>query len=343
MKPTHKLLLVGDIMLGRMVNEALRDERPGYPWGDTLSLFHKVDWRACNLECVISDHGSPWARSPKTFHFRSDSKNIAVLQAARIDAVSLANNHTLDFNHRGMVEMLRLLDGAHVNHCGAGLDIRQASRLAISEVRGMRIGMLSFTDNEPEWEAGMDHPGIHYVPIDEPDERTTALLSLVSHSRTEVDLLIVAAHWGGNWGNQPPITHTRLAHDLIRAGANVICGHSPHVSRGIEVFQGGLILYSTGDFIDDYAIDPVERNDRTWAFEIQAENSQITSFQLHPIVISHCQAHMADPEEARAMLVAMQELCTPLGTSSVVSSSLGTPSLVISVQESAGICTEPLA
>jgi|UniRef100_UPI00378360F8 poly-gamma-glutamate capsule biosynthesis protein CapA/YwtB (metallophosphatase superfamily) len=335
-----KLLLVGDVMLGRLVNERLRKEPPEYPWGDTLPLFHGADWRACNLECVITDHGSPWARSPKIFHFQSDAKNLAVLKAARINAVSLANNHTLDFNHRGMVEMLKLLDGAHIGHSGAGLNREEAMQLAVSEVRGVRIGFLSFTDNEPAWDAGEDHPGIFYAPVETHDERTAELLNKVHRARSQVDVLIVAAHWGGNWGAHPPAQHTTLAHGLIRAGADVIFGHSAHVCRGIEVFEGGLILYSTGDFVDDYAVDPIERNDRSWAFEIHVEGRQVTHLHLHPTVIRDCQASLAGADEAGAMIAAMQELCASFGT--VSTASAGRDHLVIDVREHAGINLEPV-
>ena len=316
------LLLVGDVMIGRLVNERLRGEKPEFPWGDTLPLFRRADWRACNLECVISDHGSPWSRTSKAFHFRSDAKNLAVLKAARIDAVSLANNHTLDFNDRAMAEMLKLLDGAHVAHSGAGSDRGEASRVAVSEVRGVRIGLLSFTDNEPGWEAGENHPGVFYVPVEDQDERTAKLISLVSGTRAEVDVLIVAAHWGGNWGFAPPPAHVALAHDLIQAGADVIYGHSAHVCRGIEVFGGGLILYSTGDFVDDYAVNPVERNDRSWAFELQVAGKRVRSLRLHPTVIRDCQARFADPTVAREMIRRMQELCGALGTEVMPSSSV---------------------
>jgi poly-gamma-glutamate capsule biosynthesis protein CapA/YwtB (metallophosphatase superfamily) len=335
-----KLLLVGDVMLGRLVNERLRKEPPEYPWGDTLPLFLGADWRACNLECVISDHGSPWARSPKAFHFQTDAKNLAVLKAARLDTVSLANNHTLDFNHRGMVEMLRLLDGAHVAHSGAGLNRSEASQLAVREVRGVRIGFLSFTDNEPAWDAGENHPGIFYVPVETHDERTTELLNLVRKARSLVDVLIVAAHWGGNWGIHPPAQHTALAHGLIRAGADVIFGHSAHVCRGIEVFEGGLILYSTGDFVDDYAVDPIERNDRSWAYEIHVENKQVTHLHLYPTTIRDCQARLARSTEARAMIAEMQDLCISFGT--VMGQSEAPYHLTIDVREHAGINLEPM-
>src|SRR5512143_1036996 len=97
-----KLLFVGDVMLGRLVNDMLKDEPPEYPWGDTLRVFREADFRAANLECVMSDVGEPWSATYKVFHFRTDSKNVEVLKKARIDFVSLANNHTLDFGYEAM-------------------------------------------------------------------------------------------------------------------------------------------------------------------------------------------------------------------------------------------------
>ncbi|TMC93462.1 MAG: CapA family protein, partial [Chloroflexi bacterium] len=60
-----KLLFVGDVMLGRLVNEVLKGKPPAYPWGDTLSLLRDTDVRICNLECVLSDWGTPWSATPK--------------------------------------------------------------------------------------------------------------------------------------------------------------------------------------------------------------------------------------------------------------------------------------
>ena len=326
-----KILLVGDVMLGRQVNERLRQESPEYPWGDTLPLFLEADWRACNLECVLSDHGVPWGRSPKAYHLRTDAINLAALRAAHIDAVSLANNHSLDFNYRGMVEMLKLLGNGAIASSGLGGHLEAASQCAVSLVKGLRIGFLAFTDNEPTWEAGDEHPGGFYVPVDKPDHRTARLLKQVAQAKAQVDFLIVSAHWGGNWGCFPPPSHTRLAHDLARAGASVIFGHSPHVSRGIEVFDGALILYSTGDFIDDYAVDPIEHNDRSWAFELRLEHNRIRSLHLHPIEIAACQARRAEHAVSLNMIESMQELCRPFGTISTPSTN--PPGLVIDIPQ----------
>jgi poly-gamma-glutamate synthesis protein (capsule biosynthesis protein) len=118
-----QLLLVGDCMLGRLVNDVLESAPPEYPWGDTLPMLQTADWRICNLECVISDRGEPWSGYPKPFHFRSAAKNINVLQAARMNAVSLANNHVLDYGYDAMFDMLEILDRAGIIYSGAGASL----------------------------------------------------------------------------------------------------------------------------------------------------------------------------------------------------------------------------
>jgi poly-gamma-glutamate capsule biosynthesis protein CapA/YwtB (metallophosphatase superfamily) len=89
--------------------------------GESSPIFRDADWKACNLECALSDRGSPIP--DKAFHFRSDAKNVAVLKAVGTDAVSLANNHILDFESEAMNDTLKLLDEAGIDHAGAGANI----------------------------------------------------------------------------------------------------------------------------------------------------------------------------------------------------------------------------
>ncbi len=312
-----KLLFVGDVMLGRLVNAVLQGKPPGYPWGDTLSLFHHADVRLCNLECVISDWGTPWSATPKVFHFRSDAKNIATLKAASIDAVSLANNHTLDFEYEGLFHMMSNLDAAGIHYAGAGATITEASEAAIWEVKGKKLGLIAFTDNEPGWEATEEQPGLVYVPITLKDKRAVKLLELVSKTKAVVDFLVVSAHWGSNWGYTPPAEHIPFAHALIDAGADVIFGHSGHVVRGIELYKGKPILYCTGDFLDDYAVDERERNDQSFLFVVETDGQAIVRLLLYPTVIEACQARRAKRNEREAIVTTMQRLCMQLNTTTI--------------------------
>ena len=177
------LAMVGDVMLGRLVNEALKERPPEYPWGNTLPLLRGADFRLCNLECAISDDGQPWSASPKEFHYRSDAKNVAVLLAAKVDAVSLANNHALDFGYDALLDMLEILDKAGIAHAGAGRTLKDAERAAALEILGTKIGIIAFTDNEPGWEATSDRPGTFYVPVDLEDKRAKRFLELVKETK----------------------------------------------------------------------------------------------------------------------------------------------------------------
>jgi len=307
-----RLLFVGDVMLGRLVNEVLKREPAPYPWGDTLSLFQGADLRVCNLECVIADHGTPWSATPKVFHFRSDAKNVAVLRVAGIDAVSLANNHTLDFGYDALTEMLTILDAAGIHYAGAGHTLADAMRPAMIEIQGRRIAFLACTDNEPPWAATPARPGICFVPIDLQDARTQKLLDAVRQVKKTVDLLIVSVHWGPNWGDTPLPAHRSFGHALVAAGADVVFGHSGHVCRGVEVYQDRLILYCAGDFIDDYAVDPVERNDQSFIFILETDQERIHRLRLYPTVIADFQARMARGVAAQAIATRMQRLCAAL-------------------------------
>jgi poly-gamma-glutamate capsule biosynthesis protein CapA/YwtB (metallophosphatase superfamily) len=310
-----KIALVGDVMLGRGVNDVLRHAPPDYPWGDTIRVLREADFRVANLECAISDRGEPWP--DKMFHFRSDAKNIAVLKAAQIDAVSLANNHALDFGVGALTDTVLLLDCNHVAHAGAGMNRLAAFAPAISPVDRLKIGLISFTDNEPDWEARAERCGVAYVPVDLDDARAQALLQSIREARREVDILIVAGHWGPNWGYTPPPSHVTFAHRMVDFGADIVFGHSGHVFRGVEKYRSRSVVYCAGDFVDDYAVDEDERNDESFVFVIDiCADGKTRRMLLYPTVIDECRVQLAEPARAEAIASKMARLSVAFGTDS---------------------------
>ena len=309
-----RLALVGDVMLGRYVNITLQSQPPDYPWGDTLPILQMADARLCNLECALADGGAPWAVTPKVFHFRSDAKNVAVLRAAGVNMVSLANNHALDYGYDALDETLRTLDAAGVAHAGAGHDLAEARRPASITVGGATVGMLAFTDNEPGWAATPARAGTHYIPVTLRDPRAQGLLAAVREAKATVDALVVSAHWGSNWGYQPPAEHIPFARALIEAGADVVFGHSGHVFRGVEFYQGRPILYCAGNFVDDYAVDSVERNDESGVFMLEWEAGATRAVRMYPTIIEDCQARLAQGSAADAIVAKLRRLSEERGT-----------------------------
>src|ERR671910_1050385 len=199
--------LVGDVMLGRGVNAALRTLRPEQPWGDVLPLLVSADLRIINLECALTDHEQPWTRTPKVFHFRADYSAIEVLRAARVDCCSLANNHTLDFEERGLLDTMEHLKAAGIRYAGAGLDREKAARPALLTARSdrtSRVALLAFTDNEPPFAARPDRPGTNYLPVSlEPDVLRRVEAAVTAAREAGADTVVFFQHSGPKMGQGP--------------------------------------------------------------------------------------------------------------------------------------------
>ena len=309
--------LVGDVMLGRGVNEALRTLRPEQPWGDVLPLLDAADLRIINLECAITEHKWPWTRTPKVFHFRADPSAVEVLRAAHVDGCSLANNHTLDFEEQGLLDTLKHLETAGIPYAGAGRNREEAAQPALLEAQlgnVSRVALLAFTDNEPPFAAGSDRPGTNYLPVSlEPEVLSRVEAAVAAAREAEADTVIFSNHWGPNMVQRPPDLFRRFAHAVMDRGVDIYYGHSAHIFQGVEIYRGKPILYDTGDFIDDYAVDPKLRNDWSFLFRVSLEEGEFRRLELFPVVLHYARVVSATGAEREAIFDRMANLSREMG------------------------------
>ena len=313
------LALTGDVMLGRGVAEALNDHtHPEEPWGDVMPLLHAADLRIINLECAITDNEQPWTRTPKVFHFRAKPSAIETLRVAQIDACSLANNHTLDFEEQGLLDTLDHLDAAGIRHAGAGRNQEEAADPAILTVRvdhTSRVALLAFTDNEPPFAADTGRPGTNFLPISlKPDALRRVERAVSDVREIGVDTVIFSNHWGPNMVQRPKEIFRRFARAVIDRGVDIYYGHSAHVFQGVEIYGGKPILYDTGDFIDDYAVDPKLRNDWSFLFQVSVEEGRFERLDLTPVKLSYARVDLATGGERETILDRMERLSAEMGT-----------------------------
>jgi poly-gamma-glutamate capsule biosynthesis protein CapA/YwtB (metallophosphatase superfamily) len=313
------IALTGDVMLGRLVDAyVVRDENsaPAGLWGDVLPLLLEADLRLANLECVISSCGEKWRPAAKRFHFRAHPRAVEFLKAAGVDCVTLANNHTLDYGTEGLLECLDLLDRAGIRHAGAGRDLDAALEPALLETPEGRVAVVALTDNEPVWEAGRDRPGTNFVAWDDDglvEPYRSRLREAIELARSRADLVVAGAHVGPNWGS-PSSGMRALAHQLVDFGVDIYWGHSNHTPQGIEIYNATPIIYSAGDFIDDYAIDPEGRNDLSFLFVAEVMEGHVRRIDLHPIAIERFHVRQARDEEVAFLQERMRSLSSELGT-----------------------------
>lgn len=314
-----KIALTGDVMLGRLVDQSViqnRSVRPEALWGDVLPIMSAADCRLINLECVISSLGEEWRPTTKAFHFRARPRAIEFLQAAKIDGVTLANNHVLDYGPDALLDCLKLLDRAGIKRTGAGSTLEESLAPMVLPLPQGRVTVIALTDNESEWEATGTQPGVNYVAYNggglvEPYRSRMA--QVLSSARRQADVVIVSAHVGPNWGT-PSRAMQALARELIDLGADVYWGHSNHTPQAIELYKGKVILYSTGDFVDDYMVDKDERNDLSFLFMLEVERNRIGRITLHPTRIEDLAIRQANEPEWQFLVRTMQAKCKSFGT-----------------------------
>lgn len=301
-------------MLGRGVNTEIGLRPPGYFWGDTLRVLRSGDAVVANLECAITAHTEIWTGTPKVFYFRADPEAVDVLKAGNVKCVTLANNHSLDFEEEGLLDMLKYLDKAGICRAGAGRDITEAAAPALTTIGSLKVALIGLTDNEPSFAAN-GKPGTNFSEINTGSATMNLLKNSVESARQHgAELIILSIHWGPNMVISPPHIFRKFARAAADLGVNIVHGHSAHIFQGIEARNGNLIMYDTGDFIDDYAIDPILRNDWSFIFLVDLDGGRVMRLRLVPVLLSYCQVNLARGAERQAIIDRMKELCEEFDT-----------------------------
>ena len=282
-----KLILCGDVMTGRGIDQIMRHPsdpklfedyiktatgyvdlaeaihgpihkpvQSDYIWGDALEwLRHaEVDARIINLETSVTYSRTSW---PKGVNYKMNPKNVPCLTAAKIDCCCLANNHVLDWGYEGLVETLEALERAGLAVAGAGRDVTRAETPAVLNI-GDKSRLIAFafgstTSGIPaEWAAASHQPGVNLLP-DLSWTTAERIAARVHALKRSGDVVVASIHWGENFGYRIPAEQRSFAHYLIDiAGIDVVQGHSSHHAKAAEVHRGKLVLYGCGDFLNDY-------------------------------------------------------------------------------------------
>jgi poly-gamma-glutamate capsule biosynthesis protein CapA/YwtB (metallophosphatase superfamily) len=302
-----KLGLAGDTMLGRGVVEHLASKRPETLFAqEVVDAARDADLFVLNLECCISNRGAPWPIPGKPFFFRAPPAAVEALSHLGVDCVTLANNHALDFGPEALLDTVRYLSDAGIASVGAGPDVQSARAPAILTANGFRLGVLGIADHPKDFAAGADRPGIAFADL---RTEVPGWLAELVHG-TKADAVMVTPHWGPNMTSEP-VPHVRAAaRQIIGTGASLIAGHSAHVFQGVE----GPILYDLGDFLDDYAVDPILRNDLGLMFFVTIDEQGPVRLEAIPLKLDFCYTKLAQGEDAAWVRKRFTEACAAFGT-----------------------------
>jgi poly-gamma-glutamate synthesis protein (capsule biosynthesis protein) len=271
------LTAVGDIMLGWGVEERIKGGPSRYPFESVTPILKSSDITFGNLEAPLTTESKkavwdytkildkPVIIDGKTYgssiYCKADPIAAERLSHVGFNILSLANNHIMDYGQEGLNETLEVLAKHDIKTIGAGKNLLEARKPAIFRINGVNVGILAYCDT---YIAGKRRPGVAPTKYIEQD---------IKNLKDNADFIIVSIHQGMDVSEYPLKSEIEQMHRIIDWGANIILRHHPHVVQGVEEYNGGIILYSLGNFVFDYTIDPL------WKDLDKAKNALI--FKCH--------------------------------------------------------------
>ena len=241
----YDILVCGDFYVGphaggRLVS-TIENKKYTQLFGELFEDLKQSYLSIINLEGPIITSGIP---SPKTGPVIS-MKPIVIdaLLEAKINLVTLANNHIMDFGIKGFEETLTRLTKSKIDFVGAGFSKSAKEEPFIIEINSKKIAIINICEHEwisdPNSESGANGIDIisNYYQIQ-------ALSSSTDH-------IVVIYHGGNEYHPLPTPEMKKIFRFFIDAGAEVVIGHHTHTFSGYEIYHDCPIFYSLGNFIFD--------------------------------------------------------------------------------------------
>ena len=223
------LSVVGDCTLGTdetfdydtSLNAYYENYGADYFLQNVKNIFSADDLTIANFEGTLTDSDE---REDKTFAFKAPASYASILTGGSVEAVNTANNHSHDYGEQSFDDTLAALDDAGIVHFGY-------DETAVMDVKGIKVGLVGIYEL-------YDHL-----------EREQQLKDNIAKVKADgAQLIVVIFHWGNETETVPDSNQTTLGRIAIDEGADLVCGHHPHVLQGIETYKGRNIVYSLGNF-----------------------------------------------------------------------------------------------
>ncbi len=223
------LSVVGDCTLGTdetfdydtSLNAYYENYGADYFLQNVKDIFSTDDLTIANFEGTLTDSDE---REDKTFAFKAPASYASILTGGSVEAVNTANNHSHDYGDQSFDDTLAALDDAGIVHFGY-------DETAVMDVKGVKVGLVGIYEL-------YDHL-----------EREQQLKNNIAKVKADgAQLIVVIFHWGNETETVPDSNQTTLGRIAIDEGADLVCGHHPHVLQGIETYKGRNIVYSLGNF-----------------------------------------------------------------------------------------------
>lgn len=237
---TFTITMAGDTTLGSTDELRKRDdcfervaEEKGYGWffSGLSELFATDDLTLINFEGTLTEETQ---KKEKKFNFRGPAEYTDILTLGSVEAVTVANNHTLDYGTQGREDTIANLENAGITVSGNG-------KLGVFEKNGVKVGMTGycFPYNNGRKDISEDVRALREMGC---------------------QIVIASFHWGSEYREDFTGEQRSIGRAAIKAGADIVVGHHPHIVQGVEQYEDSYILYSVGNLVFGGNVDPDDRD-----------------------------------------------------------------------------------
>lgn len=292
-KENVSMAVTGDVMFARNMPGVLSLDSS--PFEGVSNVTSNVDLLLINFEnAATTSEDAVKGDVP----LKCDPSYVPLAKANENTVASLANNHAFDYGINGMKDTIGYLKDAGITPIGAGENADEAHQAVVKEINGRKITILNYMDSNNFAEYSYDvmpyangsSPG--YSAYDSADAQKQI------SQNNDSDLIVAYLHFGNEYSNSPNDDQIRIAHELIDYGADVVIGSHPHVTQGIEMYNGKPIFYSLGNFIFD------QSNEATHSayfveMDLVGDECRCT---VYPIYISNYLPQFMSAEDGQSLL-----------------------------------------
>lgn len=255
---------VGDIMLGRSVNNKIQKQKDFiFPFQKISDSFQSPDIVLVNLESPL---GEDCPQTDTGMVFCADKNSVLGLKNMRVTHANLANNH---INNQG-VKGIELTKNILLQNQITPVGLSTGSGIVVSQIKNSKIAFLGLNDVPP-------------FPKQINNLSKELLLKQLDLATKSADIVIVSFHWGNEY-QQRSKRQQEFARLAVDNGADLIIGHHPHWVQEIESYKGVPIFYSLGNFVFDQMWSQKTREGLV--AKIIFENNKVSTYSAIPIFIN---------------------------------------------------------
>lgn len=277
-----QIAFLGDIaLIGRYDLQKNPDVKDSVAY--LKKILEKYDYVVANLESPLTEKENTIVC--KSMHLKSPVINVEILKYLGIDAVTVANNHIMDYGRKGLDETISVLEKNGISWYGVD---GKSFMLQNGNGKINFSGFCCYSTNASGYCNTRKKKGVN--PLTQEN-----VFKQIKNDKEKGAFSVLSVHWGIEHTNYPAYEHIRLAQRLAQEKDIIVHGHHPHIIQGVSMIDNSIIAYSQGNALFDtcvsvngkFKVEMNEDNKKSFVLGVTIEDNKILDYKLEGFYIGN--------------------------------------------------------